>query len=63
MQYPSNLAKIPATTVVSRGDYIFVVGTFGDTMDVEANGEEAILKVAQKNVNKTIEVINSVISE
>ena len=63
MQYPSNLAKIPATTVVSRGDYVFVVATFGDTVAVEPDGDEAILKVAQKNVDKAIEIINSVIPE
>lgn len=63
MQYPSNLAKIPAMTVVTRGDYVFLVGTFGDTVDVEPEGDDAILKVAQVNVDKTIDMIYRVIPE
>ena len=58
MQYPTNLAEIPAMQVVDNGNYVFLVATFGDVTEAEEQGDEAIFEKASETVNKTISIIN-----
>lgn len=58
MQYPTNLAEIPAMQIVDNGMYVFLVATFGDVTEAEEQGDEAIFDKASKTVNKTISIIN-----
>ena len=57
MQYPMNAAVLPAATVVSKGDYVFAIGTFGYVDHVAEDGEDAILNYATDNVNKVVDII------
>ena len=60
MQYPTNAAAMGAMEVVTVGNYVWLVGTFGATDTVAESGEEAILNYAKANVAKVVEVINTV---
>ena len=57
MQYPNNLAAIPAMQVIETDEYIYLVATFGDTSSVSEQGDEAIYEYASSNVQKTIDII------
>ena len=59
MQYPTTVASMPAATVVTVGDYVFAVATFGDSMVEAENGDEAILAYVQKNVDKVVDIIKN----
>ena len=58
MQYPMNKAALPAATVVTHGNYVFAVATFGNTAGVAEYGDEAILDYATVNVTKALEAID-----
>ena len=57
MQYPTNAAAMGAMKVVVVGDYVWLVGIFGDTDSVAESGEEAILEFAQNTVASVEEFI------
>lgn len=59
-QYPKNAAVLPASTVITKGNYVFAIGTFGNTTNVMEEGEDALLEYATNNVNKVIEIINDI---
>ncbi|MFQ9511105.1 MAG: DUF4358 domain-containing protein [Lachnospiraceae bacterium] len=59
MQYPINLPKIQASQVVTKGDYVFFLMLGVIPTSAEEQGEDAMLKAAEENNNKAIEVINS----
>jgi predicted small lipoprotein YifL len=63
MQYPINAAAMGAMEVVTVGDYVWLVGTFGNTDSVAENGDEAILNYAKDSVAKVVNVINTVCAE
>ena len=60
MQYPTNAAAMGAMQVVTVGDYVWLVGTFGATDTVAESGDEAILDYAKANVQKVVDIINEV---
>ena len=63
MQYPTNAAAMGAMQVVTVGDYVWLVGTFGATDTVAESGDEAILNYAKANVDKVVEIITNVCGE
>ena len=63
MQYPTNAAAMGAMQVVTVGNYVWLVGTFGATDTVAESGEEAILNYAKANVEKVITIINNICGE
>jgi hypothetical protein len=57
-QYPANMAKMPAMEIVTHGNYVFLVATFGDVFaENDEPTDEQILEIAKKNVAKTKEII------
>lgn len=58
MQYPTNAAAMGAMKVVTVGDYVWLVGVFGDIDSVAEQGDEAILKFAQDTVATIEATIN-----
>ena len=58
-QYPKNAACIPAIEVVVHGDYVFLVGIFGDVMVGEEPTDADMLAIAQSNVDKVVNIIES----
>lgn len=59
MQYPMNLPKIQGSQVVVKGDYVFFIMLGTIPMETEEQGDEAMLKAAEENNKKAIDVINS----
>jgi len=60
-QYPSNIPKIQASKVITKGDYVFFVMLGVIPMEVEEKGEEAILSAYQTEVAKAIDAIEAII--
>lgn len=58
LQYPTNAVKVQASQVVRQGDYVFFVLLGEIPMDVEEQGEDAILKAAQDGVKIGVDTIN-----
>lgn len=60
-QYPSNLVKIQAAKVVAYGDYVFFLMLGMIPMEVEEQGEDAILKAYEAENQKAIDAIEAVL--
>ena len=63
MQYPTNAAAMGAMQVVTVGNYVWLVGTFGATDTVAESGDEAILNYAKANVEKVVTIISNICGE
>ena len=63
MQYPVNAAAMGAMKVVTVGNYVWLIGTFGATDTVAENGDAAILDYAKANVAKVVEIVNNICAE
>lgn len=61
MQYPSNLVKIQASKVVSYGDYVFFLMLGMIPMEVEEQGEDAILTAYEAENQKAIDAIEQLL--
>lgn len=59
MQYPSNQVKLQAARVIEREGFVFYVALGMIPMDVEEQGEEAILKAAQEQNDIAEKAIDS----
>lgn len=59
MQYPSNLAKVNASQVITKGDYVFfvMVGAINENLDAT---EDEQMKFATDEMKKAIDAIDSV---
>ncbi|MEG2038423.1 MAG: DUF4358 domain-containing protein [Oscillospiraceae bacterium] len=59
MQYPSNLAKVNASQVITKGDYVFfvMVGAMNDNMDAS---EADQTKFAQDEMKKAVDALDTV---
>lgn len=58
MQYPTNKVKIQASQVVSYDDYVFFILLGDIPMEVEEQGDEAILEAAKSENQKAIDAID-----
>lgn len=63
LQYPTNSVKIQASRIIEKEGYVFFVMLGVIPMDVEEQGEEAILKKAQENNDIAQKVIDGFFSE
>lgn len=61
LQYPSNLVKIQAAKIVSYGDYVFFLMLGMIPMDIEEQGEDAILKAYEAENQKAIDAIEAIL--
>lgn len=61
MQYPVNVPKIQASRVDVYGDYVFYTMLGVVPMEVQEQGDEAILKAAEENNQKAIDVIEGIV--
>lgn len=57
MQYPTNKIKIEASKVVKKGNYVFFILLGEIPMEVQEQGDEAILEEAKNQVNIAVEAI------
>lgn len=57
MQYPTNKIKIQASQVVKKGNYVFFILLGEIPMEVEEQGDEAILEEAKNQTNIAVEAI------
>lgn len=60
MQYPSNMVKVKASRIIEKEGYAFFVMLGSIPMDVEEQGEDAILKRAEENNDIAEKVINGI---
>ena len=63
MQYPMNLGKIQASSVQTIGNYVFFIQLGGDVMDAAEEGDEAVIAHCQKENNKALDAIKSVLEK
>lgn len=56
--YPTNMVKVQASKVVRHGDYVFFVLLGNVPMEVEEQGDDAILKTMQEEVQKGVNAID-----
>lgn len=63
MQYPMNMPKVQAASVVRHGDYVFFVMLGIIPMDTLDEGDEASLKKAEENNQIGLDVIDSYFQE
>lgn len=61
MQYPSNLAKIQASRVVSYGNYTFFIMLGIIPMETEEEGEEAMLTAYEEQNGKAVTAIEGLL--
>ena len=59
MMYPANAVKIQGSQVVRHGDYVFFVCLGTIPMEIQEQGDEAMLAVAKKLTQKAVDVIDS----
>lgn len=57
-QYPLNMVKVQASQVIRHGDYVFYIMLGEVPMEVEEQGDEAILQKAQENTKIGADTIN-----
>ncbi|MDD2970762.1 MAG: DUF4358 domain-containing protein [Lachnospiraceae bacterium] len=59
LQYPTNSVKVQASKIIEKDGYVFFVMLGSIPMDVEEQGDEAILKKAEENNDIAQQVIDS----
>ena len=57
-QYPTNKVKVQASQVIRHGDYVFYVMLGDIPMEVQEQGDEAILNKAKEVVQVGVDTIN-----
>ena len=57
-QYPKNAACIPAMKVITKDNYVFLVGIFGDVMVGDEPTDESMLTIAKTTVDKVVSIID-----
>lgn len=63
MQYPTNLLKIQTSKVEVYGNYVFFILLGEIPMDVEEQGDDAILKAAEEQEQIAVDAIKGVLYE
>ncbi|WP_455715066.1 DUF4358 domain-containing protein [Anaerosporobacter sp.] len=63
MQYPVNQVKIQASRVEQIGNYVFFILLGEIPMEVEEQGDEAILEAAKEQVQIAVDAINGVLTK
>ena len=58
LQYPTNAVKTPASRIIEKDGYVFFVKLGVIPMDVEEQGDEAILKKSEENNDIAQKVID-----
>lgn len=61
MQYPTNKIKIQASEVLTVGNYVFFILLGDIPMDVEEQGDDAILSTAKEQAQIAVDAINGVL--
>lgn len=61
--YPMNMVKVQASEIVRHGDYVFFVLLGNVSMEVEEQGDDAILKAMQDEVKKGVDAIDGFFNE
>lgn len=59
MMYPANAVKIQGSQVVRHGDYVFFVCLGTISMEIQEQGDEAMLTEAKALTQKAVDVIDS----
>lgn len=63
VQYPMNMVKLEAASVVTKGDYVFFVMLGSADEAEEVKGEKEALESAKKNNQIAIDVIDEIITQ